>query len=200
MRENRNLCIKYTIYIQRGKSPKYSEVSNIPVISQKCIQWSGFDIKKARFIEPESIDTYREERLIKQGDLLWNSTGLGTLGRINVVPRVEEYDVLVADSHVTVIRPVKELISSQYLYSWFAGSKVQSEIEDKSSGSTKQAELSTTTIKNYYVPLPPLNEQQRIVEKVDSLMALCNELEERIANSKKCSEKLMEAILKDMLV
>jgi type I restriction enzyme S subunit len=45
------------------------------------------------------------------------------------------------------------------------------------------------------IPLPPLNEQKRIVEKVETLMKLCDDLETQIAGSKQESENLMEAVL-----
>jgi len=162
-------------YIQRGRSPEYSEEKIYPVVSQKCVQWDGVDMDKARFVTPESVSKYEEIRLLQTGDLLWNSTGQGTLGRIAIYDeKLNSYQLAVADSHVTVLRPLR--ILSKYMYCWFAAPEVQNTIEEKATGSTKQIELATSTIMNYVFPLPPLEEQQRIVTKVDELMALCDEL------------------------
>ena len=160
-------------FIHRGKSPKYSLIEKYPVVAQKCNQWSGFSIEKAKFIEPQSISSYKEEYILQDKDLMWNSTGLGTLGRMAIYnKKLNPYELAVADSHVTVIRPYKQYVVSEYLYYYFASNTVQSVIEDKSDGSTKQKELSTKTVKSYIVPLPPMEEQIRIVEKVEKLTQL----------------------------
>lgn len=65
---------------------------------------------------------------------------------------------------------MKQFVRSEYLYFYFASNTVQSVIEDKSDGSTKQKELSTTTVKNYLVPLPPTMEQDRIIAQVNLLL------------------------------
>ena len=159
-------------YIQRGKSPKYSPVKKYPVIAQKCNQWSGFSIEKAQFIVPETISSYGKERKLQDRDLLWNSTGLGTLGRMAIYySKLNPYELAVADSHVTVIRPLKKHVSPEYLYAYFSSYTVQSVIEDKSDGSTKQKELATNTVKAYLVPLPPYEEQKRIVNRIDEVIA-----------------------------
>jgi len=49
------------------------------------------------------------------------------------------------------------------------------------------------------VPLPPLSEQNRIVEKIDQLMKLCNELQKKVQENQKYSELLMEVFLKEVL-
>ena len=160
-------------YIHRGKSPKYSDIKKYPVVAQKCNQWSGFSIEKAKFIDPQSVSSYSEEQFLKDEDLMWNSTGLGTLGRMAIYDsRLNPYELAVADSHVTVIRPYKHYAMAKYLYFYFSSYTVQSVIEDKSDGSTKQKELATKTVKAYLVPLPPFAEQKRIVEKVNQLMQL----------------------------
>ena len=160
-------------YIQRGKSPKYSQIKKYPVIAQKCNQWSGFSIEKAQFVEPESICTYGQERFLQDNDLMWNSTGLGTLGRMAIYRcELNPYGSAVADSHVTVIRPMKEFVLPQYLYFYFSNPTVQSVIEDQADGTTKQKELSTTTVRSYLVPLPPYNEQIRIVKQTEVVLTL----------------------------
>ena len=162
-------------YIQRGKSPKYSNEKRYPVVAQKCNQWSGFSLEKAKFIDPASLSQYGPERFLVTGDLLWNSTGLGTLGRMAIYDAaLNSYECAVADSHVTVIRTDSHWMNYSFLFKYFAGPSVQRVIESKASGSTKQKELALATVQKYLVPVPPLAEQQRIVAKVDEVLGLLN--------------------------
>ncbi|WP_432654145.1 restriction endonuclease subunit S [Streptococcus pseudopneumoniae] len=166
-----------TSYIQRGKSPKYSNIPIYPVIAQKCNQWSGFSIDLARFIDPETVHSYQKERLLRDGDLMWNSTGLGTLGRLAIYHENKNpYGWAVADSHVTVIRVLSGFINCHFIYNFLSSPIVQSVIEEKASGSTKQKELLTKTIKEYLIPLPPLPEQSRIVDKIEESFAIIDAL------------------------
>ena len=180
-------------YIQRGRQPKYVDSSDVPVISQKCVQWDRFAFERARFIDESTLDKYRDERFLQDSDLLWNSTGLGTLGRVGIFPGEEvPYELVVADSHVTVIRPtINDDALPRYLLAWFSSPSVQDVIESESSGSTKQAELATGTVRNYPVPLPPVEEQRRIVARVDELVALCDRLADGLGESRTATERLL---------
>ncbi|MFW5846999.1 MAG: restriction endonuclease subunit S [Nanoarchaeota archaeon] len=184
-------------YIQRGKSPKYSEIEKVPVISQKCVQWKGFEIEKARFIEEESLSKYENNRRLQDRDLLWNSTGDGTIGRICLYKeKLNPFGIAVADSHVTILRSFKKYILPEYVLIWNSSSFVQENLNV--SGSTKQTELGTGTVQKQLIPLPPLPEQRRIVEKVDALMGFCDELEERIKENKESIEQLMNSVLREV--
>lgn len=187
-------------YIQRGKSPKYSPIKKYPVIAQKCNQWSGFSIDKAQFIEPDSIGSYGPERILQDRDLLWNSTGLGTLGRMAIFrTELNPYELAVADSHVTVIRPLKDFVLPEYLYYYFASPCVQNVIEDKADGSTKQKELATATIKAYLVPLPPLEEQKRILEKIAEVLPALSEYDVVEKRNSRLNEEFPDRLKKSIL-
>lgn len=162
-------------YIQRGKGPKYIDLSTHRVISQKCVRWYGLDLEPARYIDPDSLEKYEPIRFLRVGDLLWNSTGTGTIGRACIVPKELEDAEIVADSHVTVVRPID--VSSAFLWRWIQSPTVQNEIEGSASGTTNQIELNTSTVINHLMPLPPLPEQHRIVARIDQLMARCDALE-----------------------
>ena len=189
-------------YIQRGKSPKYSPIKKYPVVAQKCNQWSGFSIEKAQFIEPDSLASYGPERLLQDNDLMWNSTGLGTLGRMAIYKTAANpYELAVADSHVTVIRPLKQFVLPEYLYYYFANPSVQSVIEDQADGTTKQKELATATIKAYLTPIPPLDEQRRILTKLSEVLPVVKSYgavyNETVAMQETFPERLKKSILQE---
>ena len=186
-------------YIQRGKSPKYSPIKKYPVIAQKCNQWSGFSIEKAQFIAPETIETYSPERFLRDRDLLWNSTGLGTLGRMAIYKNeLNPYGIAVADSHVTVIR-LSALVLPEFFFFYFANPSVQSVIEEQADGTTKQKELSRNTVRSYLTPLPPLAEQQRIVAKIVELLPHLDEYDQAETRVKRLTAEFPEQLKKSIL-
>lgn len=183
-------------YIQRGKGPKYAETGGVRVVSQKCVQWSGFDLSVSRFVDDSSLDGYQDERYIRDGDVLWNSTGTGTVGRAIVIKK-PQYSI-VADSHVTIVRLV--IAEPSYVLNYISSPSVQHRIEPGHenslvSGTTKQVELNSGSVKLLPVPLPPLKEQHRIVQKVDELMALCDRLEQYTSDQLDAHETLVDSLL-----
>ena len=57
--------------------------------------------------------------------------------------------------------------------------------------------VTLTKLNKAIIPLVPEMEQKRIVAKVDQLMNLCDELETRLNQSKKDSEMLMQAVMRE---
>ena len=178
-------------YIQRGKSPKYALADGALVVSQKCVQWAGLDLTVAKQVTFESLADYELVRFLRDGDLLWNSTGTGTIGR--VIRLVKPPEKLVCDSHVTVVRCPE--VNPEYVRTWLRSDHVYALIEGRASGSTNQVELTAQMAINQVFPLPPLGEQHRIVAKVDELMALCDWLEAARAEREAARDRLSASSL-----
>ena len=156
-------------YIQRGRSPKYDKVNhNHPIISQKCIQWSGITLQDAKFITQEFFEKLENYRFVQKNDILWNSTGTGTVGRANVVR--EAFEKVPVDSHVTLIR-VNRNVDPQFIYYYLISPIIQNNLDEYLTGTTKQKELGLNSILNVVLPIPPINEQKRIIAKLDQLMS-----------------------------
>jgi type I restriction enzyme S subunit len=62
-------------------------------------------------------------------------------------------------------------------------------------GSAGQKRVPRTFIESNPFPLPPINEQKRIVSKVDQLMNLCNELETLLKNTEHKAERFVKAVI-----
>jgi len=75
---------------------------------------------------------------------------------------------------------------------------MRQQIYDLGTGSTFPS-ISQKHLMMFLVPFPPLNEQRRIVAKVDQLMALCDDLESKLKQSQTDGEKLMEAVVAELI-
>ena len=165
------------IEIKRGKSPKYDEKGEALAFAQKCnSKYDGIQLKLAKHLSNESLSRYKEHENMKDYDIVINSTGGGTLGRVGLYR--EYYNQLnvpvYPDSHVTIIR-AKNNVNSSYLYLYVK--KLSPYLETLGEGSTNQTELKPQVLKDLLVPLPPIEEQARIVAKVDEIMAKIDEYE-----------------------
>lgn len=150
--------------IKRGISPKYSENVGLLVINQKCIRDQRLNLEKSRRNDL-SAKQVSDEKYIRMGDVLINSTGVGTLGRVAQVKAILEPTTV--DSHVTIVRPDPSLVDINY-FGWAIRSK-ESFIESLGEGSTGQTELSRIRIGEVKIFLPPLKQQQAIADILSSL-------------------------------
>ncbi len=160
-----------TEYLSRGKQPSYVRSSSLPVINQRAIRWSGLQNQHLKYVDPSQFDRWTSEQFIRSGDILCNSTGRGTLGRAYLVTQHDLKPPKVVDSHVTIIRPCQTSIDPRFLFSWLQSATVQENIANIATGATNQIELSRVAIASMPIPIPPLNEQKRIADKLDILLS-----------------------------
>ena len=172
------LCMLTSKEIRRGKSPMYSPKSDILVFAQKCNTKAGrIDISLSKYLDETVVSKYPNEEYLCDKDIIVNSTGTGTMGRIGIYRTTDNPNnmQIVPDSHVTIIRCVN-FIMPEYVF--YCLKTYQQYLEEHGEGSTNQKELKPYTIANLLIPLPPLQEERRIVSGLSRSFTMCDKLKQ----------------------
>ena len=152
--------------IKRGKSPKYADHGEHYVFAQKCnVKTGGINMSLAKYLSDDAFQKYPTDEYMLDSDIIVNSTGNGTLGRIGIFhdsDRISNGEI-VPDSHVTIVRTVAE-VNTSFVY--YTLKYYQPFLEKQGDGSTNQTELKPVTIASLLIPLPPIEEQNRVVSKL----------------------------------
>ena len=167
----KNITVKE---IKRGKSPKYADSSNVYVFAQKCnVKLGRIDISLAKCLDVKAFEKYPIDEYMVNEDIIINSTVNGTLGRIGMFhdsDRINDFTI-VPDSHITIIRACKYLIKN---YLFYTLKYYQPYLEKLGEGSTNQTELRPSTVAELFIPIPPIGEQKRIIEKLLEVIPMVN--------------------------
>lgn len=153
---------------RKGNKPKYEEKSPLRILNQKCIRWNYIDLQYAKGVERAWVDAISDDYATREGDVLVNSTGDGTIGRSAVVDKA--CTGLLYDSHVLLLRINPQRLNPFYL-SFLINSKYgQHQIEDLKSGkTTHQTELGVGNLSKMSIPLPTISEQVIIATKLQEI-------------------------------
>lgn len=132
---------------------------------------------------------------ISKGDLLIVITGAGVTN-----PAMLDHDLGEAyvSQHVALIKPTIVSLSRWLLLCLMAPVGARVELVERAYGAGKPG-LNLDNIRFLRIPLPPLAEQQRIVAKVDEMMALCDKLDAQLTTTQTESRRLLEAVLHEAL-
>lgn len=165
-RDSANVPLEYyTRSISRGVTPKYyknEEETPIHVLNQRCVRDGWVSLNSARLMLPRRRE--KKAAMAEFGDLLVNSTGQGTLGRVG---RWSHQAPIYADSHMTIVKADPQRIYPILLpYLVFP---LQSEIEQMAEGSTGQTELSPSNLGSLKVPFIHFEEQGTVAAQLLAL-------------------------------
>jgi type I restriction enzyme S subunit len=172
----------YITYVSRGITPKYVNSEGILVINQRCIRNGQIDFSYARLTSKQK--SYTEAKFLEPGDILINSTGTGTLGRIALFKGNDQK--VLADSHVSIVRISQEYDTrfvAHYLYS------KEAYIATLGKGATNQQELSKEAI--YSIPVPKIT-----VDKQSKIAEILSAYDDLIENNQRQIKLLEEAAMR----
>lgn len=143
-------------------TPRYGKSNTQIIKSGQARGFYKFDFTEKHYV---AENFQLDERQLQKGDLLLNSSGVGTAGRVTYFDLKNDF---VVDSHITILRFLQELVSPKYVLNIF-GRIGFKKLESLALGQSGQIEMSVDTISNFKIPLPPKNIQEKIVSELEVL-------------------------------
>nr|VFJ66655.1 MAG: Type I restriction modification DNA specificity domain-containing protein [Candidatus Kentron sp. DK] len=144
-------------------------------------------LEHIQHVNPPSNGEGTRTRLVA-GDILISITG--DVGMLGLIP--EGFGEAYINQHTAMVPPMPEM-KGRYLAELFRSPFSQDQFNEPQRGIKNSFRL--TDVTQFIVPLPPLAEQQRIVAKVDELMAVCDALESNLASAADTRRRLLDSLL-----
>lgn len=191
------------LFSEAGKSYKALEIpasdNEYGVIKTSAITSSSFhEIENKKL--PIQDDPIFDKILIRKGDILFcrASGSKGLAGKSCIVKQNPKSKLVLSDKSIRY--ELHHLISKEFIQ-LYNNSSFAFEYYFKlgTAKSTSMNNITRTEFDQLLIPLPPLNEQQRIVTKVEKLMKLCDDLEQYIQQNQNYTQDLLQVALKEAL-
>lgn len=180
--------------VQNGGTPQdgFFDQPNIPFIKVNNIVNQRVDfVNKPQFISHASHEKALKKSQALPGDVLMNIVG-PPLGKVAIVPDTfPEWNI---NQAITLFRPSSR-ISSGWLYYLLCKGDNLNAILHETRGSAGQINISISQCRQFRFPVPPMEEQQEIVRRVDALFAYADAVEARCLSARAQLERLPAATL-----
>lgn len=177
-----------------GNSPVYVfEPNECLVFGQRNNQKGHLDWNGIKYADPTFFANRAGVEFLRYGDVLLNTLGGGSVGRVGYYDRNDGTPVI-TDGHVMVIR-MNDLATQKYVYYYL--SSQQHLLEDAAVGSTNQAFLTVPQMCQWKMIIPPLSEQQAIAEYLDKKTAKIDESVAALEAQKGDLQKYRAAVISE---
>lgn len=166
-----------------------TDYGEVPVIRAQNVRKNRIDTTNLLYIDMKTSKLLNRCALDKKC-LLMTFIGAG-IGDVAIFDEKQRFHLAPNVAKIELYGCVEE-----YILYFLLSTSGQKEIF-KYHKATAQPSLSMETIREICIPIPPLQEQRRIVEKVNGLIILCDKLEKEVANIQQYATQLMESVLQE---
>ena len=170
------------------KASEYTD-SGTPIVRIQNVKRFRFVDKNIHFVTDEKAEQLKRHSF-KGGDVLITKLG-EPLGLTCIAPVKYEFGIIVAD--IVRARPYIE-ISNKFMTYLLNSRVVIEQISKHTKGSTR-SRINLSVVRNLNIPIPPLVEQKRIVEKLDSLLAQVDTIQQRLNNLPDIIKRFRQSVL-----
>ncbi|RKS14324.1 restriction endonuclease subunit S [Flavobacterium sp. 120] len=162
----------------------------IPVLGIENIGEGVFQLPNKIFITSEKAKELKNFVVIENDIIISRS---GTVGEICLLPKKMENSII--STNLIRVRLNQKIINPKYFVYLFQGGKVRQEVFDLCKGSSR-AFLNQTILKSLNFPYCEINEQNRVIQEIESRLSVADKMEENITQSLQQAEALRQSILK----
>ncbi|MDC4995332.1 restriction endonuclease subunit S [Acinetobacter baumannii] len=167
-------------------TPKYIE-EGYPLITSKNISSGKLDFTDVKYISKEDHESISIRSKVEFGDILFAM--IGSIGNPVLVDTYQEFSI----KNVALLKPYQlEITNITYVLKYLI--YITDHLKANAQGAV-QSFVSLNALRNTSIPIPPLEEQKRIVAKVDELMQLCDQLEQQQNLSSEAHDQLVDTLL-----
>ena len=180
--------------VQSGGTPKGGkfELTGIPFLKVYNIVQNKIDFEYApQYVSEDIQNTQIRKSIVFPGDVIMNIVG-PPLNKIAVIP--DTYPEWNINQAITLFRP-KEYLNTLFLYYFFCEGTPVHNLVNQTRGVVGQVNISLSQCRNFSIPIPPIEEQEEIVNRVKLLFDKIDEVEHRYQVLKKKIDDLPQAIL-----
>jgi type I restriction enzyme S subunit len=171
-------------------SPKY-ETTGYPLITSKNLSSGELSFDDVKLISESDHKKIQERSRVRQGDILFAM--IGSIGNPVIVNTNREFSI----KNVALFKHYSDELSCPSFLKLFLENAAE-DLKQQAAGGV-QSFVSLGKLRSWLIPLPPLAEQHRIVQKVDELMALCDQLKKRLNQASETRCQLAEAVVASAL-
>lgn len=174
--------------VDGSHNPPKATDSGFPMLSARNIQGRRINFDDFRFINEGDFSNEHARTNIQAGDVLL--TIVGTIGRTAVV--AEGIQPFVLQRSVAVLKPQE--INPRYLSYLLESPMLQRYFQENAKG-TAQKGIYLKALAEVEISLAPLNEQKRIADKLDTLLARVDACSERLDRVPQVLKRFRQAVL-----
>jgi len=165
-----------------------------PLITSKDFIGGIFDLSKTKYIDEQTFIEINKRSNVQIGDILFSMIG-GNIGSMILITRENYFDMAI--KNVALFKQyIYNDVLIKYLY-FYLQSQVVS-IKNTALGGA-QSFVSLNMLRNYLMPIPPLNEQKKIIEKFKLLDFVIQQYEKSYCELNNLKHELFPKLKKSIL-
>ncbi len=178
------------LLIQNGINPKQGEIGNYPISRIETLQNNSFDSKRVKHadLNKDEFEKYKYEI----GDIAFSHiNSYEKLGKVALYNG--KIKNLVHGVNLLRLKTIKNICLPDYLFAFMQAPSLRAQLDPYINKAVNQASINQTSLKKTLIPIPPINIQKKIVERLDAIRKAQEICDQQIQKT----DELFESISKE---